>query len=137
MDLFDAIRGAMYLFRNEFRSVPVGLSWCYEWDQTKIIINEPGTPSGGHLVNAVGWKIILGEPHLKIQNSYGKEWGEGGFNYLSRRVINEMAICAFMVKDRPDNLTHDDVVLKSISYRVNFLMRVLLYLKAHWAEIMK
>lgn len=124
-DFFDAIRASIQLFKNENRSVVIGLPWCYEWTQDKAVINESGTQSGGHALNVVGWTRINGQDYLKIQNSYGQEWGDKGYNYISRKVMNKLCVFALMFKDKPDNLTHDDVIELSLYYRLNMFLKLL------------
>lgn len=42
---------------------------------------------GGHCVAAVGYKMINGQLYVKCRNSWGKDWGEGGYFYLPMRYL--------------------------------------------------
>lgn len=49
------------------------------WDRTSFIIPKPsGVLLGGHCMDLVGWS----DKGYLVQNSWGEEWGDGGFCHL-------------------------------------------------------
>ena len=79
----DAIRSAMYLFRDKKRAVGIGVKWNYKLSDT--FITEPSDDGFGHMMYIRGWKKHM----FIVQNSYGKEAGENGTHYFSEEVINK------------------------------------------------
>jgi hypothetical protein len=64
-----------------------------------LIDAEPGakTPST-HAVLAVG--ALEAPDRLIIKNSWGEEWGEHGYGYLTRRYVDHYALRAHRLEDR-------------------------------------
>jgi hypothetical protein len=86
-DLFDDIRVAMWLAKEEKKCANAGVDWQSSWSS---IITTIGNQSGGHDIDISGWDTIDGVPYLEIQNSYGTSFGKDGLNYISREVVNNM-----------------------------------------------
>ena len=63
---------------------------------------------GGHAVVIVGYDdqrtTAAGQGALKIQNSYGRAWGENGYGYVAYRLLPLAGTAAFVVED-PDGKT--------------------------------
>lgn len=110
-DLFDAIRGALYLNRGEMRSIYTGCIWRPGWTFSEggVIPNEAIGGGVGHCFKICnGQKIINGQPHLIIQNSSGDQVGDNGFFYMSREVANrELTYGCYMFKDMPRNVAEN------------------------------
>jgi hypothetical protein len=91
-DLFDNIRVALWMAKEEKKCAVVGTMWYAEWSLASngIIDKELpyGTKTGNHAIKCAGWKTINGKPYLVIQNSYGSSYGDGGLFYFSRDVVN-------------------------------------------------
>jgi hypothetical protein len=51
-----------------------------EWD---------GSQAGGHCMFALGLKAIDGRWHLLVQNSWGTQWGAGGFCYMPESYFRQ------------------------------------------------
>lgn len=83
-DDFDNIRATIFA-----RKSAVGFGIVWGWPASQVIMDEPKTSGVGHMITAIGWKEIHGEPHIVIQNSYGTDAGEQGIHYFSRAVIND------------------------------------------------
>lgn len=110
LDYFDAIRLAMSSGIPEKRSVSLGTPWwpTFEKVGTDGILNIPVSfksttiatlPWHNHKI--CGWKTINGSPYLISKSWQGPNYGDKGFVYFSRSLINSiMAIegtCAFTV----------------------------------------
>ena len=110
--MFDKIRGAIYQFRNEKRSVQTGIVWNRDWNG--VYIDKETYPQGGHAIKIAGWK----GDYLKIQNSVGKEIGEQGIQYIHKNLANKLFVFgALMFADYPARETHESILAKSKKYR--------------------
>jgi len=102
-DTFSNILTALWAHRKEWRSVETGVMWEDNWllAPKGVIPKEPGSPIGGHAVKIMSrLKMINGEPHLVIQNSYGEDVGDKGLFYMSREVVNrKLTYGAFQFQD--------------------------------------
>lgn len=92
-DTFDNIRSALWLNASKSQGYEVmfGLNWRPEWTYAAGgVIDEAYSSSAGngHCIKLIGQKMIGGVPFLVLQNSWGKQYGDGGLYYVSRRVIN-------------------------------------------------
>lgn len=90
-DTFDNIRAALYMHRNEKKSVLAGAYWGLEWQNAPdgIIPKVYTKGNSAHSVKIFGQKKINGEIYLKVQNSYGQEIGDKGIFYFPREVVNK------------------------------------------------
>jgi len=88
LDLFDAMRSAMWQFRNEKRGLVAGTKWSNKWT-SKIFIDELSPASLGHAIAVLGWVNVKNKLYLVIQNSGGEEIGKKGIQYFSREVVNK------------------------------------------------
>ena len=61
---------------------------------------------GGHALLAVGYDDAAGggQGGIKIENSWGSSWGQGGFAYLSYEFVEGYVWEAWMMTDRPSDL---------------------------------
>ncbi len=86
-DKFDNLRASLWQHRKEKRFVVTGSMWRPIWQNARI---PKGKPTGGygHAFVIIGQKMIDGEPHLEIQNSYGENAGDKGRYYFPREVVN-------------------------------------------------
>ena len=130
LDLFDAIRGAIWKFRDEDRKICVGAMWKRSWSGVnKGIIPKMTFDKGvfGHYFLIVGWKQIEGESYLIAQLSNGENDGDKGFFYFPRSVVNkEFVYDNIMFKDMPLEETSENVIIKSRWFRANFWQKILL-----------
>lgn len=140
-DLFDAIRGALWKFKDDKRSIATGMIWRIGWSGTdRGIIKEDGVRLYGHAFKFFGQKKIDGEWYLVTQLSNGTSIGDKGIFYFSREIVNKNAVFGnFMFVDIPvdivkyldkNNLTIDDVLLVKwqMKFRM-FIRKILNYIK--------
>src|SRR3990167_6814087 len=101
-DHFDDLRASIWLYKTP---IIMGLIWG--WPLEQVYLEEPQESGFGHAISAIGFADVEKdgkvEPYLIIQNSYGKNAGENGKHYLSRRVVNDAVekYMAFMFIDIP------------------------------------
>lgn len=89
-DVFDNIRSALWQNLGERRSVIVGCLWRYSWSNAKngIIPKTYESGGSGHAFKICGQKTIDGEIYLIAQLSNGVRFGDKGFFYFPRDVVN-------------------------------------------------
>jgi len=81
-DAFDDIRASIFKFKQ---AVIMGVVWSWG---NKAYIDEIDDDGGGHCIHAIGWKVKNGKEYLIVPNSYGEGFGDEGYNYISREVVN-------------------------------------------------
>lgn len=81
---FEEIKQAIYKFKQ-----PVALGVIWSWKPEEKYLTEENSMGGsyGHMMFAYGWK----DDYLKIQNSWGKDIGNGGRHYLHKNMVNKFA----------------------------------------------
>ena len=91
-DNFDNIRSVLWQNKADHRGVEFGVMWRPEWTNVPFGVipnaNYTTPEGGGHALKIVGQKVINGVPYLKVQNSWGTSYGDNGFYYFPRSVIN-------------------------------------------------
>ena len=123
--MFDRIRGAMYRFKDEKRSIQTGLMWHDNFLTTYI--DAIGNPTGGHSIKIKGWK----GDYLTIQNSVGEGVGEKGIQYFHKDIVNKLfTYGAIMFLDMPPYQTKETIILKSRIYRAGFWGKFWIILEA-------
>lgn len=96
LDYFDALRSALWVNRGANRSISIGSPWYPEFQNPiKGIVNTVDTENGwdvfsGHNYKICGWKTIGGKPYLIVKPWCGPFYGDEGFAYFSREVINKL-----------------------------------------------
>ncbi len=90
-DIFDNIRVALWKNKTTKQAIAVGCVWYDEWTNASagIIPKVYSSQLGGHAFKVFGQKTINGEVYLKIQNSFGRMYGEQGIFYIPRDVVNK------------------------------------------------
>lgn len=98
-DFFDNIRSAMWMTRNEERSIFTGCNWRTVWTYGGgTIETAPSGQTFGHAVKAFGWR----GGYIKLQLSNGKSIGEDGIFWISRLALNQaFTFGAFTFLDMP------------------------------------
>ncbi|WPC42244.1 C1 family peptidase [Clostridium sp. JS66] len=81
-------------------------------DGTSIISSEDYV-SSGHAITIVGYDDTLDTPDgkgaFKIVNSWGKEWGDNGFSYVTYSEIAKNLTAGFVFTDLPNGHIVDDI----------------------------
>ena len=89
-DLFDNIRMAMWMNKDDNASVITGSLWRTDWIYAPVIPKlYSSSMQGGHAFKIIGWKKIDNEIYLVIQNSWGDDMGDEGLYYFPRSVVNK------------------------------------------------
>jgi C1A family cysteine protease len=53
-----------------------------------------GVVEGGHAVMCTGYgKIIGGRKYYKVRNSWGPDWGDGGYFYMPEEYMHSIDLC--------------------------------------------
>ena len=125
LDMFDAIRSALYRFKDEKRAIASGAEWKQSWLSAekgqipKIYFDKTGTP---HAFAIIGWTE---EDELILQLSNGTRIGLQGLFYMPRSVANKELLFALMFADYPENETKETITYKSQIARANWWQKFL------------
>lgn len=125
-NLFEDIRSALWLNRQDKQSVFTGCIWRPFWLRAKsgIITNETQNGGFGHSFAFIGQKIINSKPYLVVQLSNGTDIGDRGLFYFPENVIlREFKFGAFSFRDIPSNETKESIIEKSRMFRAGFLKK--------------
>jgi hypothetical protein len=87
-DLFDALRAALWEYRDQKHLIGTGALWRPDWTHSKIINRADGN-GFGHFFAILGVKHFNGKPYIKAVNSAGPRAGEKGYHYFSREIVNK------------------------------------------------
>ncbi len=115
LDWFDAFRVCMASTATEKRSISIGTPYFLEWEGTGKdgIAPTPSTFSPSRLPwhnwKVCGWKIIGDQPYLIGKTNQGSGFGDGGFFYVSRPLINNVmaiggTVAYTLSKDTPQTI---------------------------------
>ena len=124
LDMFDAIRSALYRFKDEKRAIATGAIWKQSWLNAeggwipKVYFDKTGTP---HAFAIIGWE----KDNLILQLSNGTEIGDKGLFCMPRSVANQELLFALMFADYPENETKETIIYKSQLARANWWQRFL------------
>lgn len=71
----------------------LGLSVADEFmkvDRSGVVKDYAGSAQAmGHAVLAMGVRTINGTPYVAVRNSYGPNWGDNGYGYLSEKTLQD------------------------------------------------
>lgn len=81
-DAFDNIRASIWKFRDKKQGVAIGV--VYGWSTYDKVVDTTSDRGGGHAMAVVGWE----GDRLIVQNSYGTDSGDNGYQYIHRNIIN-------------------------------------------------
>lgn len=124
-DRFDAVVSAMW---DHKKSVCVGTQWQYEWFNTvRGLITEvyiPNDRNPWHCFKLCGVKVIQGESYIIGKPWIGPQYGDQGFCYFPRGVVNKMlsidGSCAFTLAPYTSQIE---------TVKLNILTTILSYLR--------
>ncbi|CAE8584826.1 unnamed protein product, partial [Polarella glacialis] len=80
----DGIMGALVLGAAQYVSLNVNSGFMSY--SSGVYSDSKGTMLGGHAVTALGFGVESGQKYWLIQNSWGTNWGQGGFAKVVRGV---------------------------------------------------
>lgn len=115
LDWFDAIRVCLASTETEKRIAIVGTPYYDEWADTSStgIMPTPASfsPLGlpWHCYVICGWTTINGEPMLIAKTWQGTRWGDQGWGYMSRALVNNVmnvggSVAYTLTKDTPSTV---------------------------------
>lgn len=125
-DFFTAFRNALWNNRDLKCSILTGLDWEEDWTDAKggIVPKKTSMVTGPHAVKIFGQKMINGELYLKLQNSWGEEYGDHGIYYLPKEVINKKCTFGSFMFIDIDPAEVKKLYWNWLQYLINWLNRI-------------
>jgi hypothetical protein len=119
----DSIATVLAAGTDVWFSMDIGNSWMNpngdtiaDWDSNSI--------DGGHAVLFSGYRHVNGQRQFEVHNSWGNEWGNNGYAYISENMVKQFIKTAYKVvvansnqpppppntspQNNPNALTDDD-----------------------------
>lgn len=87
-DTFDSIRAALFYGQQKGQTVLAFGTWRDNWDRVAVLPEKQGELRGFHAYVFIDFETFNGSEYLVLRNSYGSEWGDEGYQYMSRDVAN-------------------------------------------------
>jgi len=133
IDLFDAIRFAIYDGRIKSQAVQTGALWRYSWNSARdgIIPKVYEDGGSGHSFYFLGWQKLDGELYMIAILSNGSEIGDAGMYYFPREVIDRECVYGniiFYDKSAEEvklDLGFMHVIKELIQYVVKFFQNII------------
>ncbi|MDQ8203048.1 C1 family peptidase [Pelagicoccus sp. SDUM812003] len=90
---------------NAKMPVVVGIGWPEHWriQHTNLLSQQPPAPGVGHAVAIVGYKNPTGkleDARFIFRNSWGIEWGAGGYGFMTGEYLKNNLLSAYVVELR-------------------------------------
>ncbi len=131
-DYFDGIRSAL----ARGRAVSMATPWygIFNLPENGIIKapSDYSQESPYHNYKACGWKTINGSPYLKIKPWIGPHYGDQGFAYMPREVVNQLLhqtyTGAFTLDDYDPN-AKTVTIYNTYEVILSYLYRILSYVR--------
>ncbi len=76
-----------------FGGVQLGIAWPNSWMNNNGTIESFSPGGGGHAIAFVGYlkdKASDGRNRLILANSWGKDWGDGGYSIVAPKAVDQM-----------------------------------------------
>lgn len=109
---FDNIRGALWAFREQHRSVVAAMKFSYEWLVVDAgVVPETSSAAGGFYttVKIVGQTLINNSLFLIVQGNFGESAGQKGYFYIPKSVFNRhVTHNAYIFVDVPRKSAQED-----------------------------
>lgn len=137
LDYFDAIRSAMLIASQKDgkkHAVGVGTFWLSIWEQTQkgivpSVYTYDKVPEHypWHAWAFVGWKIIEGEICLVAKSWQGISFGDMGYSYYNREVVNKVfnewgTIALMQIKTTDEDV--QKVKLTIIEFALHYILKM-------------
>jgi hypothetical protein len=65
------------------------------------VIPDWSSPEGGHAVMLAGYRKVNGKKQFLIHNSWGTDWGDGGYAWVSENMVRRFMHAAYKIKVSP------------------------------------
>lgn len=105
-DMYDSVVIGLYNNLGSRTTAISGIYWQPEWTYVSGgIVNKTGVNQEfPHAIEIIGQKMINGEPHLVVQNSWGTGVGDGGLYYFNREVANMILFSVALIDADPEEV---------------------------------
>lgn len=135
LDAFDDIKTTLWNERASRRSISIGTPWFNEWSPGRDgILSENFVYDfvwfhyAWHNWKICGWKVVNGEQYLIGKSWQGRNYGDGGWVYLSRKAINKVMLidgCGAytLAKARPEHVRNIQLTLAKTALK--YMLRLL------------
>jgi hypothetical protein len=77
-----------------------GSAWDYRGAKNGVLAPYQSESRGGHAVTLIGYRTV-GERQFLIQNSWGKDWGQGGYVWMGESELRKHIHDAFILDATP------------------------------------
>jgi predicted secreted protein len=93
-EIVDVLAGGQAIFADV--DINIG-AWSYSrgFDATGLIPDWEG--DGGHAVEIAGYRTVSGQRQFLVHNSWGVSWGDGGYAWISEKMMRERLQEGFVV----------------------------------------
>lgn len=103
LDWFDSLRSALYLNRAEKRAISIGTPWFPSFERPSAFGQKGIIPLESADVSKLpwhnwaikGWITLGGTPYLVAKTWQGRGYGDNGYAYFSRAIINTLMAIPF------------------------------------------
>jgi hypothetical protein len=92
----DAIGAILASGADVWLSMNIGSTWMNpigdtipDWTQAQV--------EGGHAILLVGYRRLLGQRQFLVHNSWGTDWGDGGYGWISENAVRTYIKHAYKV----------------------------------------
>lgn len=99
--------------------VEIGIRWPDSWMNCSGVIEEFQPGNGGHAVCFLGYskrEDSAGRKYLWLANSWGEDWGNGGYAEVAPRAVDQMCRHSDTVMIGLSDMAKDDIKPRDVSW---------------------